>query len=119
MRVKVDEDLPQAVVELQRQEGHDAVDVLEQRMGGWKDSALWPAVQSEGRFLITADKGFGDIRVYPPGTHHGILLLRPAGDGINAFLDLLTRVIESADLAQLTGTVSVASAQGLRIRRGG
>jgi hypothetical protein len=76
-------------------------------------------VQSEGRFLNHRGQGLADIRVHPPGTHHGILLLRPAGDGINAFVDLLSRVIESADLAQLTGTVAVASAQGLRVRRGG
>ena len=51
-------------------------------MGGAKDVVLWQAAQSEQRFLITADKGFGDIRVYPPGTHAGVLLLRPEEDGI-------------------------------------
>ena len=40
------------------------------------------AIQKDERYLVTADKGFGDIRTYPPGTHHGILLLRPDEDGI-------------------------------------
>ncbi|MFC2031430.1 DUF5615 family PIN-like protein [Chloroflexota bacterium] len=34
MRVKVDEDLPQAAVQLMRHHGHDAVSVFEQGMGG-------------------------------------------------------------------------------------
>jgi predicted nuclease of predicted toxin-antitoxin system len=62
VRVKVDEDLPQAVVDLLRRAGHDAIGVLDQGMGGWKDPVLWDAVQAEERFLITADKGLADIR---------------------------------------------------------
>jgi len=62
MRIKVDEDLPSEVVELLQASGHDAVSVIDQNMRGWKDDALWAAVQREVRLLITADKGFGDLR---------------------------------------------------------
>ena len=82
LKVKVDEDLPRRAVQLLREHGYDAASVIEQDMGGWKDSQLWPAIQKEERMLITADKGFGDIRVYPPGTHPSVLLLRPDEDGI-------------------------------------
>lgn len=77
MRIKVDEDLPTQVIRILRARGHDAAGVVEQGMGGWKDLELWQAVQTERRFLVTADKGFGDIRAYPPETHQGVLLLRP------------------------------------------
>ena len=77
MRVKVDEDLPSAAVRMLRDAGYDTLGAVEQGMGGWKDPALWRAVQSERRFLVTADKGFGDIRFHAPGTHTGVLLLRP------------------------------------------
>jgi hypothetical protein len=33
-------------------------------------------IDSEARLIITLDRGFGDIRRYPPGTHAGILVLR-------------------------------------------
>ena len=91
-------------------------------MGGWKDPALWQAVQSEQRFLVTADKGFGDIRLYPPGTHAGVLLLRPDEDGIRPVIELLERVLASYDLEALealAGTVTVVTARGIRIRRAG
>jgi hypothetical protein len=66
VRIKVDEDLPPAVTERLREAGHDAAGVVEQGMAGWKDPGLWEAVQREGRFLVTSDKGFGDIRAYDP-----------------------------------------------------
>jgi uncharacterized protein (DUF433 family) len=65
------------IVQMLKDVGYNAVGVIKQDMGGWKDAELWEAVQSERRFLITADKGFADIRLYPPGTHNGVLLLRP------------------------------------------
>lgn len=118
MRIKVDEDLSRAAVTLLRQAGFDDTkSVMEQGMGGWSDSSVWQAVQDEGRFFITADKGFGDIRVYPPGEHAGVLLLRPDADGIQPVLDLLRGTLEAADLASLQGTLSVATSKGLRSRR--
>jgi predicted nuclease of predicted toxin-antitoxin system len=82
-----------------------------------KDPALWQAVQAEGRFLVTADKGFGDIRFYPPGTHAGVLLLRPDQDGIRPVVELLERVIQNYDLQNLAGTITVTTPRGIRIRR--
>lgn len=117
MRVKVDEDLPVAVVKLLRAQGYDAVGVVEQGMGGWKDPALWSAIQEEGRFLVTADKGFGDVRLYPPGDHGGVLLLRPDEDGIRPVLDLASEVLANYRLEALSGLLIVATPRSIRIRR--
>ncbi len=115
--VKVDEDLPSEVADLLRSAGHEAITAVGQRMGGAKDRVLWQAVQAEGRFLVTADKGFSDIRLYPPGTHGGVLLLRPDDDGISPLLDLLRRVLRGRGLDPLRGTVTVATPRGIRIRK--
>ena len=117
MRVKVDEDLPTAAVHMLRDLGHEAVGVVEQGMGGAKDQSLWLTVQEEKRFLVTADKGFGDIRHYPPGSHAGVLLLRPSQAGIRPILELLGRTLGAHDLEALHGTIAVASPRGVRIRR--
>lgn len=115
--VKVDEDLPRSVVSLLRERGYDASSVTEQGMGGWKDPDLWAAIQREKRFLITADKGFADLRRYPPGTHAGVLLLRPDEEGIRPALELLTRLLASYRLDELAGTVTVVTPRGVRIRK--
>ena len=117
MRVKVDEDLPKAALTIIVNYGHDAVSVLAQGMGGWKDPAVWRAIQAEGRFLITADKGFADIRNYPPGTHAGILLLRPDQSGIRPVVELLQRALMTCNLESLAGSVVVVTPQGIRVRR--
>ena len=117
MRVKVDEDLPNITVHVLRNRGYAALTVVEQGMGGWKDPALWQAVQAEQSFLVTADKGFADIRLYAPGTHAGVLLLRPGQDGIRPVIELLQRVLASYDLEVLARAVTVITPQGIRIRR--
>ncbi len=116
MRIKVDEDLPLAVAELLRRAGYDAETVLEEGLRGWKDPDLWRVVQAEKRFLITADKGFGDIRVFPPGTHAGVLLLRPDEDGIRPLIELMEQVMAAYDLSVLSGLLVVATPRGVRIR---
>ncbi len=118
LKVTVDEDLPRQAVQLLKEHGYDAASVIEQGMGGWKDSQLWLAVQKDERFLVTADKGFGDIRIYPPGNHYGVLLLRPDEDGIRPLLELLQQVLNSYKLEDLVGTTMVASPRGIRLRRG-
>jgi predicted nuclease of predicted toxin-antitoxin system len=117
VRVKVDEDLPGAAAQMLQSRGYEAISVIDQGMCGMKDRPLWLAVQAEHRFLITADKGFADIRFYPPGTHAGILLLRPDQAGIRPILELLERTLAAHDLEALQGSVAVATPRGVRIRR--
>ena len=119
MRIKVDEDLPKAATQFLCEKGYEAISVIGQRMGGAKDSALWQVVQNEQRFLVTADKGFGDIRSHPPGTHAGILLLRPEQDGIRPVMELLEQVVAGYGLRALAGAIAVASPRGVRVRRTG
>ena len=117
MLIKVDEDLPGAAADLLREAGHSAMTVREQQMGGMKDPRLWEAVQREQRFLVTGDKGFADTRAHPPGTHAGVLLLRPDADGIVPILNLLRQVLGRLPLEELQRAVSVATPRGVRIRR--
>lgn len=117
MHIKVDEDIPPVAAAWLHERGYEASTVVEQGMGGWKDAVLWQAVQDDKQFLLTADKGFGDIRTHPPSTHGGVLLLRPDEDGIRPLLDLLNMVLLEVDMNQLRGTISVATPRGLRIRR--
>jgi predicted nuclease of predicted toxin-antitoxin system len=117
LAVKVDEDLPRASVQLLSEHGYEAVGVIDQQMGGWKDPDLWKAVQAENRFLVTADKGFADLRIYPPGKHAGILLLRPDEDGIRPIIELLSKVLASCQLDDLVGSVTVVTPRGIRTRK--
>jgi len=118
IKIKVDEDLPRLAVAVLREHGYDAANVIEQGMGGWKDPQLWEAVQAEKRFFITADKGFANIQNHPPAKHLGVLLLRPDQDGIRPLRSLLERVVQSYQLDDLEGTITVVTPRGIRVRKG-
>lgn len=117
VRVKVDEDLPRQIVDMLSTQGHQAVSVLDQGWQGVSDDVLWPRVQAEGRWLITADKGFADLRRHPPGTHAGVILLRPEVESRGAYLQLAAAAFERLDLDHLAGAVIVVTNRGVRIRR--
>jgi len=71
----------------------------------------------EGRFFITLDLGFSDVRRYPPGSHPGILLLRPRSNSRAMTSEILARVLDNPGLDALRGAVAVADANATRIRR--
>jgi hypothetical protein len=74
-------------------------------------------VSAEGAFFITADKGFGDLRRFPAGTHAGILLLRPGHESIVDFQALVAAVLASRGLEAMAGAVTVVTPRGVRVRR--
>src|SRR5437879_4864031 len=117
MTVKLDEDLSASLGEALTSVGYQVVTVSGQAWGGFKDPVLWPKVQAEGVFFVTADKGFGDIRAFPPGSHAGILVLRPERESLREFRRLLERVLAKHRLESLSGCVTVASFRSIRVRR--
>ena len=117
IRVKVDEDLPRQVAELFSGYGHDAVTVVMQGWQGLADEALWPRVQQEERWLVTADKGFADLRVYPPGSHVGVLLFRLDEESRRGYLELTQTVLDRLSFEELTGSIVVVTRRGIRIRK--
>jgi hypothetical protein len=117
MRIKLDEDLSPLVGEPFRAAGHGVQSVVGQGWGGLNDADLWSRVCSAQKYFVTADKGFGDVRTYPPGTHAGILLLRPDRDSILRLRALVERTLTNHALESLAGCLTVATPRGIRIRR--
>jgi len=115
-RVKVDEDLPRAIANLLNAHGHDALTVRDQGWEGMPDDELWGRVQSEDRWLVTADKEFADMRKYPPGTHAEVILLRSAEESRADYLQLVERLLSRLKLDEIAGAVVVVTRRGVRIR---
>jgi len=116
-RAKIDEDLPRQIADLLIAHGHDAATVVGQGWQGVSDEVLWPRVQDERRWLITADKGFADLRRHPPGSHAGVILLRPQEESRRAYLELAAIALARLKLDELAGAVVVVTYRGVRIRR--
>jgi len=119
VRVKLDENLPVALSGALANLGHDVDTVADEALGGCPDDEVWRETQTDGRFLVTQDLDFSDIRVFKPGTHHGVLLVRLAVPGRRALLERVSALFQSEDVESWSGCFVVATELKLRVRRPG
>lgn len=119
MKVKLDENLPVAAREVVEQFGYDVDTVVGEGLGGATDASVLEAARRAGRFMITLDRGFGDVRRYPPGTHTGIAVLRVDSHHPAAVAEALEGLMEHHDLGDLVGCIVVVRDHLIRIRRPG
>ena len=71
-----DENIPFPVVEFLRGRGFDVQKATEGGIQGASDDAILQAARKSGRVLLTFDKHFANILVYPPESHFGIIRIR-------------------------------------------
>jgi predicted nuclease of predicted toxin-antitoxin system len=117
VKVKLDENVTGAAVTLLAQHGHGVDTVADEGLIGGADSLVIEACRSDERLLLTFDVGFGDVRVYPPSSLHGIALLRLADQRPDLALDVLRRFLIEHPLDELDGALVVVSDDRVRIRR--
>ena len=115
--VKLDENMGRSHVELLRAAGYQVDRVTDEGLSGAADPAVWQRVQAERRFFITLDLDFSDVRLYPPGSHAGVLLLRPRSKSRDAVAEVRQGVLRDHPLATLAGCFAVADPGQIRIRR--
>ncbi len=117
MKIKLDENIPLAVAILLRGRGIEFDTVLEESLGGRTDPEVLAAATLEARLLITLDRGFGDVRAYPPGGHPGIIVLRPPDQRVHTVVNMVETLIDSHQIETLAGCVTVIQRDVLRVRR--
>lgn len=117
MRVKLDENLPATAKAAVAALGHDVETVADQGLGGSDDEAVTTAARRERRFLITLDRGMGDVRRYPPGSHPGILVIRVADQQTTVVLDALGAFFAHHNLDEFAGCTVVVRGHLVRVRR--
>jgi predicted nuclease of predicted toxin-antitoxin system len=114
---ELDENLPARLTGLFRELGHQVDTVVQEGLQGVDDERLWPAVQAAARFLLTKDLGFADARRYPPGTHHGILVLRLSDDRSSAVLERLAALLGTESIEGWAGCLVIVTDHKVRVRR--
>jgi predicted nuclease of predicted toxin-antitoxin system len=117
VRIKLDENLPNRLVPLLTELGHDVDTVLDEQLAGRDDAVVWEAAQTHGRFLITQDLDFSDARKYVPGTHHGLLLVRLPQPGRAALFDRISTLFRSEDVESWSRCIVTATSRKVRVKR--
>jgi predicted nuclease of predicted toxin-antitoxin system len=111
--VKLDEYLAQVHLHLLLARGYEADTVRGEGLSGSSDERLWTRVVADGRFLVTLDLDFSDIRRF----HPGILLIRAKKASAVAVLEVLRRVLDEQPLEDLKRFLAVADERVTRVRR--
>jgi hypothetical protein len=117
VKIKLDENLPERLVPELAALGHDVDTVRAERLTGRPDNEIWQAEQSAGRFLITQDLDFSDVRRYAPGTHGGLLLVRLPQPGRDALVARVVLLFATESVDQWKGCLVVATDHKVRVKR--
>jgi predicted nuclease of predicted toxin-antitoxin system len=92
VKFKLDENLPASSARLLAKSGHDVDTVAAEGLTGAADPDVVAAAAAEERVLITLDRGLGDLRAYPPGSHAGIVVLRLTDQSAPAVDEAITEL---------------------------
>lgn len=103
MKIKLDENLGSIGADALTAAGHDVSTVLEQRISGVKDQALYQACRSAGQVLVTLDRDFGEVLRFPPDVTPGIAILdcrgRISPSSIRARMKDLASLLQAHEIA--------------------
>jgi predicted nuclease of predicted toxin-antitoxin system len=117
VRIKLDENLPGRAAEPLESAGHDVDTAVEERLSGASDDDLRRIASAAGRLVVTLDRGFGDVRAHPPGTHAGVLVLRVDDQSPPSVTREIEYLLEAVSLEDLAGCIAVFRRGDVRVRR--
>jgi predicted nuclease of predicted toxin-antitoxin system len=121
MQFKIDENLPVECVQRLQAAGYAAETVAAEGLAGQPDAVVFAFCQHEQRVLVTLDRGFGDIRRYPIGSHAGIIVQRPVRQDRAMCLALVEQLLPLLREQELAGCIWIVEWGRVRVRsaRGG
>ena len=117
MKLKLDENIPESLLPVLAHLGHDTDNVRGESLIGQPDPDIWTAAQENGRFLITQDLDFSDVRLFTPGTHEGILLVRLRVPSRRSLIAKIQAIFQLEDVATWARCFVVATDHKIRVRK--
>jgi len=116
LSLKTDENLPiDARMHIENR-GHEVQTALEEDLGGHPDREVVERCRKEFRILVTLDRGFADIRAYPPDSHPGIILLRPSRQSVEEILRVLGDALDLAERESPNNRLWIVEPGRVRVR---
>lgn len=118
--VLLDQNVPRAVAAWLRTHRphwtiHHTSDVA---LSGRPDAELFAWAQQQRAVIITFDEDFADQRLFPLGSHAGIIRLRVWPTTIEETQEALARLLAAVLDAELAGALVIIDREAIRGRRG-
>jgi predicted nuclease of predicted toxin-antitoxin system len=116
VKFKVDENLPEELSQLFREAGWDSLTVVDQQLSGEIDPQIARACRDELRILVTFDRGFSNIRAYPPADSPGMIVYRLRSQDKRHVLAISARLIAALSRRTLRNELWIVHEDRIRIR---
>ena len=116
MNIKLDENLGSLrVATWLRIAGHDVATVREQGLTSMPDNQLIDICRSEGRCIVTSDRGFGNRIRFNPSDYAGVVVLRlPSHPTFEDWREAIDTLILGLERTEIEGKLWII--QGGRIQ---
>lgn len=115
MEFKLDENLPDALVALLAEKGHDVCTARQQALNGRPDFDLAAACKAERRVIVTLDLDFSDITTFPPEEYAGIIVLRVRNQSRNHVMSVFRALLPLFETEPLAGHLWIAEESRVRV----
>lgn len=116
-RFLVDESLSPIIADALRNWGFEVFEVRQLGLWGADDMVIYATAQNFAATLITADKDFGDVRRFPLGIHHGIIVLRVIGSPKRQLKALRRALMSDLKGQELGGVLVIVTERKMRLRK--
>jgi hypothetical protein len=118
MNIKLDQNLSQYLRDDLTALKHDVDSVFDEGLSGASDPEVLKVATSHDRILFTLDTDFLDLKVYPPGSHRGVIVFRPPRQGALAVAEFIKAFVRSTDLGKYYRRTTVVERTRARTLRG-
>jgi len=112
-----DENVPPALTEFLRQKGFDVKEACQLGTPGISDSGIIELARTEKRVLVTFDRHFANLLLYPLDSHYGIIRIRIHPPLLSDIIQSFEHLLLKFDLATIKGVLIVLEREGYRARR--
>jgi len=118
MRLFIDHCVSKRTVEHLRELGHDIVTSREIGQEKAFDPDVLELATNTDRVMVTEDRGFGDVRKYPPERYQGLLVLKVRSPAARTALHRnLEAFLSSTDRDAIRGCLVLLDEARVRVRR--
>jgi predicted nuclease of predicted toxin-antitoxin system len=100
-----------------RKKGHDIFDLKEEGLDHLSDSEVFLLAQDKRRILITMDKDFSNILLYPPGDHFGIIVVKLYRFKVTEASKIFIDTINNLDPQDIATNLVIIDRNKTRIRK--
>lgn len=121
MRITVllDQNIPPRIAAFIRSKRSDwgVMHVCDVGLNGGLDEVIFRWAQEQRAIVLTFDGDFADARMYPVGSHAGVIRLRVWPTTIERTEEALTRLLDSTIDDHLQGSLVIVDDRRIRVRR--